>query len=114
MIGDHIVGDTEQPRQRRIMLDAIAASRAKRPSERLRGDVVPGPVADPPHGIASHRQAMALVYPREHRGLADRSRQQLGVRQARRHTPLSSGAAESLARSPAAARAVGTRGAWSP
>ena len=61
------------------MLGAVAAPRAKRADEHLRRHIFPGPVSDPPHDIAPHRQPMALEQPGEQSGLVDRPREQLGV-----------------------------------
>ena len=79
MISDHVIGDTKHPRQRDVMLGAVAAPRMESTDEHLRREIVPGHAPDPTHHVASHRQPVPLVKPGEQRRLIDRPRKQLGV-----------------------------------
>jgi hypothetical protein len=78
MIRNHVVGDAEQPRQRLVMIGAIAGPPAKRSHEHLRRDIVTR-LADPSDGVSPHRLPVPLEKRREQHGLLDGARQQFGV-----------------------------------
>ena len=80
MIGDDVIGDTEQPRQHAGLLDATPLPPPERACEHLRGQVIACLRADPPSHISAHCDVMTLIHDCERRRLSCRTRQDFRVR----------------------------------
>ncbi len=61
MIGDHMIGDAKQPRQRAVVRESTTLTIAKGTNEDLGREVLHHGHTDPPGHIAMHGRAVTLI-----------------------------------------------------
>jgi hypothetical protein len=86
MVGDEMVQDPQQPRQRRIASRSVAAARAKRAREHLAGQILGEVAADPPRQISPHPASVTLPQRAKPDRIIDRGHQHLLIRSRVAHT----------------------------
>jgi len=79
MIRDHMVRDTQQPRQCAAVITAAGRTRAESPHEHLSSDVLTVDRTDASHDISQNTATMTIVKPSKRRRLLDRLPHQLKI-----------------------------------